>query len=207
MLAVDDADLALAGPAARAACKSAQPSVVVALAVTAFVAARPSATTVPDLRGLTASEAATELEGNDLDVERHQVDDPSAKRGTVLGQDPAAGSEADGGSVVVVDVASGRTSVEPADLVGLSYDDAARALVGLGLVPARRDVERPGGDGSVVSALPVGRLPIGTAVTLSVGVEPAEPTAGMTPVGPAKPSNSHGHGKPPKPKEHERRPS
>ncbi len=60
----------------------------------------------------------------------------------------------------------------------MSYDAAARALVGLGLVPARRDVERPGGDGTVVTAMPVGRLPIGTTVTLTVGVEP---TAADTP--------------------------
>jgi hypothetical protein len=65
-------------------------------------------------------------------------------------------------------------------------------------------VERPGGNGTVVTATPVGRLPLGTTVTLNVGVEPTEPTAGMTAVGPAKPpkppGHGHGHGKPPKPK-------
>jgi serine/threonine-protein kinase len=177
-------------------------AVVVTLAVTAFVAARPSVTKVPDLRGMTVSEAAAELAADDIGVERHPVDGPSAKRGTVLGQDPAAGTEADSDTVVVLDVASGRTSFDPSEVAGLSFDDAARVLVGLGLVPSRRDVERPGADGTVVTATPSGRLPLGSTVTLSVGVEPAEPTTGMTPVGPAKPPKSagHGHGKPPKPK-------
>ena len=141
-----------------------------------------------------------------LDVERHLVDDPSASRGTVLDQDPASGAEVDGDSAVVIDVASGRTSFDAADVVGLSYDAAARALVELGLVPARRDVELPGGDGTVATARPAGRMPIGTTVTLTVGIEPAAPTTGATTAPtPARPTAhgqapaAHGHEKPPKP--------
>jgi eukaryotic-like serine/threonine-protein kinase len=166
-------------------------AVVVALAVS-FVAARPSEEKVPDLTGDSWSVASEELSSSGLDAERRLVDDPAADRGTVVGQDPPAGTTVDDGSSVEVQVASGRTSLAPEDVAGLQYDEAARALVQLGLVPARRDVERPGADGSVVTAAPYGRMPIGSVVTLAVGVEPAAPTPAMT-------SEPAGHAKPPKP--------
>ncbi len=94
--------------------------------------------------------------------------------------------------------------------MGLDYDEAARELVRLGLVPAREDVEQADADGTVVAATPTGRLPVGTTVTLSVGVEPVEAAPVTTPTTPkdhGKPPKAHGpkppkHGKPPKPPKH-----
>jgi serine/threonine-protein kinase len=169
-------------------------AVAVTLALTAFVAARPSAVRVPDLRGMSAAAAVDALERRDLDMERRLVDDSSARRGVVLGQDPAPGTSSEHGSVVVVEVASGETSLAPEDVSGLGYERAARVLVAHGLVPVRQDVERPGGDGTVVTATPVGRLPVGTTVTLTVGVAPSRPTPGMTPSA-GKPDKPKGHGK------------
>jgi beta-lactam-binding protein with PASTA domain len=88
-----------------------------------------------------------------------------------------------GDSGAVLEVASGKVVLDPAAVVGKSYPAAARALVRLGLVPVRAEAERPGGDGTVITALPAGRLKIGSIVTLTVGVEPSAPTAGMAPAG------------------------
>jgi beta-lactam-binding protein with PASTA domain len=112
-------------------------------------------------------------------VEREPVDGRS-EPGTVLDQQPSSGSRAEDGSVLL-SVASGRAVVDPAGLVGLEYDEAARLLVSLGMVPVRREAERPGADGTVVTALPQGRLKVGSMVTLTVGVPPSEPTRGLSP--------------------------
>jgi len=76
-------------------------------------------------------------------------------------------------------------------------------VVGLGLVPVRAEVERPGGDGTVVTALPAGRLEAGSMVTLTVGVAPTAADPGPQPVTSStakpkpkpKPKPGHGHGK------------
>lgn len=176
-------------------------AVAVVLLGTAFVAARPSGgTEVPDLDGMTWTEASSALADIGLEADRQAVDVAGAEKGAVLEQDPEAGATASDSGVVVVSVASGRTVLEPGLVAGESYEEAARVLVSLGLVPERAEVVRPGGDGStVVTAAPTGRLPVGTTVTLNVGTAPTETTAPMTP-GPSPKGHGHGHGK--KPKKH-----
>lgn len=144
-------------------------AVVVALIGTIFVSARPATTRVPDLEGMAWGDARQVLAERGLEVDRRAVDVPGAEKGTVLAQEPPDGVADDDGTVVVVEVASGKTVLDPDDVVGLGYDDAARVLVRLGLVPVRNDVPRPGGDSTVVTALPGGRLATGTMVTLTVG--------------------------------------
>ncbi len=160
-------------------------AVAVVLAVTAFVGGRSSSTVqprMPDVEGMTFAEARGELEELGIEVERRPVDVEKADRGTVLEQLPGAGT-AVGDSGAVLEVASGKVVLDPAAVVGKGYSQAARALVRLGLVPVRAEAERPGGDGTVITALPAGRLKVGSIVTLTVGVEPSAPTAGMAPAG------------------------
>ncbi len=146
-------------------------AVVVALVGTVFVAARPAPTPVPDVEGMTWSDAKQVLKERELEVERRDVDVPDAERGTVLDQEPEEGATRDASTVVVLDVASGMSVLDPDEVVGQRYEVAARAVVRQGLVPVRNDVPRPGGDGTtVVTALPAGRLATGTAVTLTVGI-------------------------------------
>ncbi len=131
------------------------------VALTAFVAARPSTTMVPDLRGQTASEAAPSWRPT-TSRSNGTRSTTRPRTGHRAGPGSGSGAEADGDSVVVIDVASGRTSFDAVRPGRTVVRRRGRALVGLGLVPARRDVERPGGDGTVVTAKPVGRLPLGT---------------------------------------------
>ena len=144
-------------------------AVAVTLLGTIFVSARPPSARVPDVEDMRWGEARQVVAERGLEVERQVVDDPGTDRGTVLGQAPEAGAATDARTVVVLEVASGRAVLDPDEVVGLTYDKAARILVGLGLVPLRNEVARPGGDGTVVTALPVGRLAAGTIVTLTVG--------------------------------------
>ena len=145
-------------------------AVVVALVGTVFVSARPATTSVPDVEGMSWREAKRELADRELAVERRKVDVPSVDRGTVLDTDPEEGAATDVGTIVVVEVASGMSVLDPDDVVGRSYEESARVLVRLGLVPVRNDVPRPGGDNTVVTARPAGRLDTGTTVTLTVGM-------------------------------------
>ena len=143
---------------------------VAAVAGSVFVGARSPAVRVPDLRGERASVAVQRLEGNGLDVRRRFADDSHARQGTVLAQRPAAGTQADDGRVVTLTVATGRTDLAADDVLGEPYDEAARDLVELGLVPSRVYRSQADGAGTVVAVHPTGRMPLGSEVTLIVAV-------------------------------------
>ncbi|MFC6285068.1 protein kinase [Nocardioides sp. GCM10027113] len=146
-------------------------AVVGAVVVGGLVAAKPSAAVVPDVEGLTYAAARAELADAGLEAER-VWHDGRGERGTVLDQKPAPGKRA-GKGPVVLQVASGEAVVDGSALVGLSYEEAARRLVEQGMVPIRQRAQRPGADGTVVTALPNGRLELGTMVTLTIGFDPA----------------------------------
>lgn len=178
-------------------------AVGVVLLGTAFVAARPaSATTVPDVSGMSWSEARSELREAGLEPKREPVDELGVDRGDVVSQEPAAGSSIDKDGTVTVSIASGVVQLAMSDVVGQSYDEAVAALSDLGLEATRNDVVRPGADGvTVVTASPTGLVHQGDTITLNVGVAP-EPETTYTPEPPG-----HGHGKghgpkPKKPKKH-----
>jgi serine/threonine-protein kinase len=204
------------GPAAlrlrRAAARSRRVYVAAAVLVAAvagsfFVAARPAVTRVPDLRGHSVAAAVRTLDDKGIDAEKRVVDDPDGQRGTVLRQKPAPGTTADDDTVVVLVVASGKTNLAADDVLGETYQAAARRLVELGLVPARAIGENPGGAvvGSVIAVEPAGRLPLGSTVTLTLAAAPgvdASPTVGQGSSGHVKPpprKHSHKSPKPPKP--------
>ena len=143
-----------------------------AVAGSVFVAARSPAVRVPDLEGQRAKAAEQTLVDRGFDVERTYADQPAAKRGTVLDQHPAPGTRGEDGTVVTLTVASGRADLDAEDVAGEPYDQAARDLVALGLVPSRAYRTQAEGAGGVVAVQPTGRLPLGTAVTLIVAVAP-----------------------------------
>ena len=146
-----------------------------------FVAARPAVSRVPDLRGMSVAAAMRTLHDRGIEAERRAVDDPDSHRGAVLGQQPAPGTQAEDDTVVVLRVASGKVDLADGALLGETYEQAARDLVALGLVPTRVDEPRYEGVGSVVAVGPTGRLPLGSTVTLTVAVpHPAPPPAPVT---------------------------
>lgn len=147
-------------------------AVAITLLGVMFVAARPGTSEVPDLDGMSWAQAEAALADAGLSARREAVDDVTAERNEVLSQSPKPGASVAEDAVVVVTVASGRTTVDPSSVVGLPYAAAARVLVEQGLVPLRRDVVRPGADGrTVVTVVPAGRVDVGSTITLNVGVE------------------------------------
>ncbi|WP_372727482.1 protein kinase [Nocardioides sp.] len=166
---------------------------VAVLAAAFFVAARPAVVKVPDVRGMSLKAAKAELRALDIaEIEPDYVDDPRSARGTVLWQDPAPGGRLADGSSVVLEVASGRIRMAADSVMGLDYESAAQAVVKLGLVPSRREVDRDGDLGAVVAVSPSGRLPLGSTVLLSVAVAPEPSAAPARTSGASKPSAGTG---------------
>ena len=153
---------------------------VAAVAGSMFVAARPAVSRVPDLRGMSVAAAMRTLHDRGIEAERRPVDDPDSHRGAVLGQQPAPGTQAEDDTVVVLRVASGKVDLADGALLGKTYEQAARDLVALGLVPTRVDEPRYEGVGSVVAVGPTGRLALGSTVTVTVAVPHPAPPAPVT---------------------------
>ena len=169
---------------------------VAAVAGSLFVAARPAASQVPDLRGMSVAAAMRTLHDRGIGAERRAVDAPDSHRGDVLGQQPAPGTHAEDDTVVVLRVASGRVDLVDGDLLGESYAQASRDVTAMGLVPTRVDEPRYEGLGSVVAVGPSGRLPLGSTVTLTVAVpHPAPPAPVKHHERSHHESKPHGHGK------------
>jgi len=114
--------------------------------------------TVPGVTGKTEAEATAALEDAGLAVgEVTQVSDAELAAGTVLAQEPAAGTEVDEGSSVALTLSSGPGTAEVPDVVGMSRAEAEVALTAAGFAPTgalQYDLTAPVGE--VVDQLPAG---------------------------------------------------
>ena len=114
--------------------------------------------TVPDVTGKTQADATKALEDAGLKAgEVMQASDAEAAAGTVLLQEPAAGTEVDEGSAVALTLSSGPGTAEVPDVVGMTRAAAETALSDAGFTPAsalQYDLTAPVGE--VVDQLPAG---------------------------------------------------
>jgi eukaryotic-like serine/threonine-protein kinase len=123
--------------------------------------------TVPSLNGLTADAAQAQLEEDGLTGKKNTVPG-SAPAGTVVAQDPAAGTSVDSGSEVNVNVSDGAKAEKDSmpNLVGLSRSDAQAQLDQIGLsytvdvVPSDEEV------GTVVAQDPAEGTPVDAGATV-----------------------------------------
>lgn len=160
---------------------------VVAAAVIAFLlflftdlfSPGPSQVTVPDVAGQPVQVAQQELNAAGFQTQVDPVPSTPEQRDRVIETDPPAGTEVDEGSTVALQVGTGPNQVEVPNLIGLTPDEASRALEEVGLRlsaggPQEQVVEDDNQLGKVVSSdPPVGQqVPDGTTVTITVGVEP-----------------------------------
>lgn len=139
--------------------------------------------TVPNVVGMEVGDAVQQLGDLGLEVGSLQVQRDDVEPGTVIAQEPAAGSTVEAGSHVQLEVAEGDggetagQEVVP-DVVGLPVNDAVAALDALGLVAETtlqpRDDVSPG---TVVDQEPDGGTSVdpGTSVDLVVSQEEAQP--------------------------------
>ncbi|MFF0991049.1 Stk1 family PASTA domain-containing Ser/Thr kinase [Kocuria nitroreducens] len=96
----------------------------------------PALVAVPYVAGMDASVAETVLRNAELVPQREEVYDDEVPEGDVVGTDPAADTQVEEGSTVVLDVSRGPSEVEvPDELVGRSEEDVQDALESAGLEP------------------------------------------------------------------------
>jgi serine/threonine-protein kinase len=143
---------------------------------------------VPDVTGLDEEEARARIEDADLDVDITRREDGEQDPGTVLEQDPPAGTQVRKGDNVTLTVAEEPSQAPVPDLQGAPVNDALDALAQAGFTPAQdtRDVPTPDQDGIVVGQRPKAgtQRQKGSKVTIVVGRfddSQIAPEAGTTP--------------------------
>jgi beta-lactam-binding protein with PASTA domain len=109
---------------------------------------------VPTVIGKTQAEAETELGDAGFEVAVTSVPSDSP-RGTVLEQDPPAGSRAEEGSTVTITVSTGLGTVVIADVAGQPEKQALRTLKRQGFRPRVRERPSP----TVRAGLAIGTIP------------------------------------------------
>ena len=98
--------------------------------------AAPESVAVPNVVGLTQAEAKAQIEqaGFTWELNPDKVTSDTVAEGSVASTDPTAGTQAEKGATVRVTISSGPDSVTlPDNLVGMSPDDARKAIEALGL--------------------------------------------------------------------------
>lgn len=131
---------------------------------------------VPDVVGLSVTDAEARLAESGATAKTESVDVPKTEAGRVVAQTPEQGAEVSD-EPIVLSVASGQVEVVPEDLVGRTEAEATSVLTDLGLQVRRSEVPRDSGIGDVVAVDPAGRVDVGSTVTLSVAVAQPESVA------------------------------
>jgi len=149
------------------------------------VSSGPARKPVPDLVQTDLAAATHQLERIALEV--LVVDEPisAIPRGTVLSQEPAAGTVVDAGSIVQLVVSSGQAVVP--ELSGLIWTEAADVLKRAKIAPGKVsyiETEATSQQGRVASQLPVAGEKVAEGSTVDMVVYAAAPTA--TPDGDGK---------------------
>jgi eukaryotic-like serine/threonine-protein kinase len=151
--------------------------------VTLFVSSGPQKAAVPSVVGQSQDSASAELANVGLKVSIVPQDSTETP-GTVLSQDPAAGTQAARGSTVTITVARQAQQVTVPNTVGQNQSSALSALADAGLTPivgGTQPVTNQSDDGKVVAQDPSGgKVKRGTKVTITVGQFEA-PTTPTTP--------------------------
>jgi eukaryotic-like serine/threonine-protein kinase len=154
-----------------------------------FVSSGPAQVTVPNVTGQSESSASSEISNAGLrtDIAEQESDQPE---GTVISQDPAAGTNVAKGSTVTLVVAKAPAQATVPDVTGESEDVANQRLsaAGFDVSSQTRTVSDPAQDGIVVSQRPSGgsRAGKGSPVTIVVG-QATTPTTPAPPSGAAVP--------------------
>lgn len=155
-------------PGRRAVLVGAAAIFAIAAAIVFLSTRGPAQVEVPTVKGQTVSAASAELTGSGLRVKTTKVDAVNKKAGSVVGQEPAAGTSVDEHTIVTVSVASGQVRIPETELLGASYDTAASRLKELGLIADRVDTTSSKAAGTVIAVDPSGRAESGGTVRLTV---------------------------------------
>jgi beta-lactam-binding protein with PASTA domain/predicted Ser/Thr protein kinase len=142
--------------------------------VTIYSSTGPPKTTVPDVTGLSESDALARLQDAKLKGKAVLVHS-NEESGKVIDQSPTVGASVDQGSVVKLKVSEGPQPIAVPSVVGESFDTADSQLLAAGFAVARKDVDNGQPKDTVVAQDPAAgssQVP-GTKITLSVSRGPA----------------------------------
>ncbi len=136
--------------------------------VTLSVSSGPAIVAVPDVTNLNRADATKRLENAGFKVSVQQRFSNTVRRGSVIGTEPAAGTQLSTAQPVILLISRGANKVEVPDLVGLDDRAALAALQSAGLsgIEVQRDSTEP--QGEVVGQSPgAGKLVLrGSQVTI-----------------------------------------
>ena len=155
-------------------------------------------TTVPNVIGKPIAEARQLIRAAHLQTAAHIV--PSyLPAGTVVAQDPSAGTQTLPTLVVSLSVSNGVAPIHTLpDVVGLTSGAATSELgaIHVFVTVVDQPVTKPKNDGIVLSMDPVGGTKVkeGSSVTLVVGVGPKPPSPSPSPSPSPKPGKGNGNG-------------
>ncbi len=139
--------------------------------VNLVVSAGQARVTVPDLRGLSQTNATAKLQSLGLKVDVGTAFS-SQSRGVVVSQGPVAGATVAPGGTVTILVSKGRAPVTVPRVIGAQAADAKTSLQNLGLVPVTVETSGSASQvGNVISQEPGSgsRVAPGSQVTITVG--------------------------------------
>jgi serine/threonine-protein kinase len=140
-----------------------------------FISSGPKQVEVPDVIGLERESAQSTLDRAGLGFTVREEESDS-EPGTVLEQDPAAGTVVDKGSRVQITVAKEREQVEVPPLVGFSQETAEEELRDLGLEPVvvEEETDNPEEEGDVLDQAPTAGTEVdpGSRVRIFIGTIP-----------------------------------
>ncbi|MEU1276906.1 Stk1 family PASTA domain-containing Ser/Thr kinase [Streptomyces sp. NPDC005805] len=129
---------------------------------------------VPDVVDQDRDRATEILEKDKFKVDVEEVESSEAEPGTVLKQNPGAGSEAETGATVTLTVAKEAKEDLP-NVVGRSFDQAQGQLQALGFEVVRSDVDSDQPKDQVTAQDPAaGKVAKGSKVTLQVSKGPQQ---------------------------------
>ena len=141
--------------------------------ITLVVSRGKEKTAVPDVVGQQQDQAAATLRGAGFEVSTTDREDADAEPGTVLEQDPAAGTQAAEGATVTLTIATAPAEVEVPDVAGQEEDAARQALqdAGFDVKVVDEPVDTPDEDGVVTGQDPGAGESVapGSEITISVG--------------------------------------
>ena len=149
--------------------------------ITISVSQGPDEIDMPNVVGSTKDAAVAELQSKGFTVTINEEDKLEAA-GTVVGQNPVAGTKLSSGSAVIIAISTGHVQVTAPDVRGMLPADAVAALRAAGFNGEIKQETREGEYGKVVSTTvtpPGTQFPSNTGITIYVGNTP--PVVNPTP--------------------------
>jgi eukaryotic-like serine/threonine-protein kinase len=144
---------------------------IAAIAFGLYQLLTPEQVKVPQVVGTQAATASQILQDDGFEVQQNNIESDDTPRGEVAGQNPRAGTLADEGSTVTINVSAGPGQVSVPTVAGQSREEAEAALREAGLDVTVEEVFSDTVDsGQVVDTSPAAGTLVerGTAVTLRV---------------------------------------